>query len=76
MGKFIIRIDRIIYLREIAIELVSYFSNIEMRLEVNLLELLNPVRITNMPHQENFPLTSTRVHLVTPLNFLMYDDIY
>ena len=48
MGKFRIRIDRIIDIREIEIKHRSDFSNMEMIFEVNLLEELDPVKITNM----------------------------
>ena len=46
--NFRIRIERIIDSRELDIYHMSYLSHMEIRFEVNLLQILCPVKITNI----------------------------
>ena len=48
VGNFRIRIERIIDSRELDIYHMSYLSHMEIRFEVNLLQILCPVKITNI----------------------------
>ena len=48
VGKFRIRNKRIIDSRELDINDMSYLSHMEIRFEVNLLQILCPVKITNI----------------------------
>ena len=55
VGKFWIRNKRINYSRELNIHDMSYLSHMEIRFEVNLLQILCPVKITNISLIKKFP---------------------
>ena len=55
VGKFRIRNERIIDSRELDINDMSYLSHMEIRFEVNLLQILCPVKITNISLIKKFP---------------------
>ena len=55
VGKFRIRNERIIDSRELDINDMSYLSQMEIKFEVNLLQILCPVKITNISLIKKFP---------------------
>ena len=67
VGKFRIRNKRIIDSRELDINDMSYLSHMEIRFEVNLLQILCPVKITNISLIKNFPKSAARGGAPPPL---------
>ena len=67
MGKFRIRNERIIDSRELDINDMSYLFYMEIRFEVNLLQIFSPVKITNISLIKNFPKSAAQGGRSTPL---------
>ena len=55
MGKFRVRNERFIDSRELDLNDMSYLSHMEIRFEVNLLQIIWPVKITNISLIKKFP---------------------